>query len=57
MSTPMYDIPEHCWISLTEQGNGPAYDEEFDHWGCWCGDTACTLSPGDMPDYVPHEEF
>lgn len=49
MSTPMYDLPEHVWIPVTVDGNGPAYDDEFDHWECWCGDVGCEKSEYPKP--------
>lgn len=42
MSTPMYDIPDHMVIPLNAAGQGPADGDDFDHWGCWCGDSTCT---------------
>lgn len=43
MSTPMYDTPEHLWIALTKDGDGPVEvsDPDFHHYGCWCGNPTC----------------
>lgn len=38
----MMDLPEHIRFPLTVDNRGPALtDEDFDHWGCWCGDPDC----------------
>jgi hypothetical protein len=42
MSTPMIPIPKHQRIGLTVDGNGPAFGDNFHHWGCWCSDPDCT---------------
>lgn len=41
VSSPMYDLPEHMKFPLTKDGQGPATDSDFDHWGCWCGNPDC----------------
>lgn len=37
----MFDLPEHFKMGLTVDGQGPARDEDLDHYGCWCGDPDC----------------
>lgn len=44
MSTPMYDIPEHCWIGVDGNGDGPVdLYEQAHRWICWCGILDCEL--------------
>lgn len=42
MSTPMWDIPEHCSMPVNEQGQGPVNPEEAVGVVCWCGAEGCT---------------
>lgn len=46
----MYDLPEHLKFPLTKDNEGPAFDEDFDHWGCWCGDPECHEWEGAPPE-------
>lgn len=48
MSTPMWDIPDHLMIPVSEDGRGPVPESDAHHWACWCGDDAC-LGAGQEP--------
>lgn len=36
----MWDLPTHCQIGVTKDGEGPLdqLHPDFDHWECWCGE-------------------
>lgn len=36
MSTPMYDLPEHCPVLVNERGEGPADEVDAVAEVCWC---------------------
>lgn len=38
------ELPVHLPMGVTEDGQGPAGDEEAHHWVCWCGDVECPLT-------------
>lgn len=40
---PETGMPVHLKFPLTKDNQGPADvdGDDFDHWGCWCGDTTC----------------
>jgi hypothetical protein len=39
----MFDVPEHLWVPVNADGDGPVAVWEADHWACWCKDgVACT---------------
>ena len=40
MSSPTFDLPEHCPIEVDANGNGPADGIDVDHTACWCGQDA-----------------
>lgn len=47
----MYDLPTHCQIGVTADGEGPVAElhPEFDHWECWCGEPyPCPVEPLDI---------
>lgn len=41
MSTPMFDMPEHCEMPINADGVGPADPEETVSIVCWCGEDGC----------------
>lgn len=41
MTSPMPDLPEHCPISVTERGEGPAFGDDAFMTVCWCSDPYC----------------
>ena len=40
MSSPTFDLPEHCPIEVDANGDGPAAGDAVDHTACWCGQDA-----------------
>jgi hypothetical protein len=34
-------VPEHLLIPLDASREGPTEAEDFDHYGCWCGEPGC----------------
>jgi hypothetical protein len=53
----MYDMPEHWLIPVTEDGQGPALDDDVHHFVCACGnDDSCPgLPPPTLEDPHPPE--
>lgn len=50
MSAPMYDIPDHLWMGVNAEGQGPVDSaEEAADWVCWCGISGCTKPLGPRP--------
>jgi len=43
MSTPMWDLPEHCPMPVLADGRGPAPDNLAHHVVCWCASPSCDL--------------
>lgn len=47
----MWDLPTHCQIGVTTDGEGPVAElhPDFDHWECWCGEPTypCPVEPLD----------
>jgi len=39
----MFDLPEHWWIPVNKNHDGPVYEDgpAFDHFCCACGDHDC----------------
>lgn len=52
MSTPMYDLPEHLWMGVNRDGEGPVSEREPDFWDyvCWCGEPGCTKPEKAKPE-------
>jgi hypothetical protein len=49
MSSPMYDLPEHCPIPITKDGEGPAMGDDAVMSVCWCGQHDCMKFYGTDP--------
>lgn len=46
----MYDLPEHLWMGVNADGEGPMDTaEEVHHWVCWCGTPGCNLPEKEKP--------
>lgn len=50
MSSPYYDFPDHFWLGVNADGDGPVDTADLaDHWVCWCGTDGCELPEGENP--------
>jgi hypothetical protein len=49
MSTPMFDIPEHCEMPVNAQGQGPEDEDKAVAYACWCGNDNCEVYPRREP--------
>ena len=57
MSTPMYELPEHWYVSVDAFGGGPAEPDLTVAYACVCGADQCSVCPTtETPPYPYHKE-
>lgn len=45
----MWDVPDHLFIPVTVDGQGPADEADTAYFACWCGDDDCDYSEEASP--------